>query len=77
MATSQQDLSFEDLVERFQNHILTAADEFFETEGIRADWITYFKQFSTDSTIFAREVICYAGNRWPEAIEKEALDIAA
>lgn len=65
------------MIERFQNHMLTAADEFLRGEGIKPDWINYFRHFSTDATQMAREIVCYAGNCWPEAIERGSLEVKA
>lgn len=57
---------FAETVDRLQGHLLEAATEFLEREGLKADWLAYWKDTSTDLEMHAREILCYAGNMWPE-----------
>lgn len=61
--TSEQ---FAGTVQDLRLAIGSAVEAFLAERGIQADWITYYREASTDEEQAAREILTYAGDLWPE-----------
>lgn len=57
---------FAQTVDRLQGHLLAAATDFLEREGLKADWLAYWRDMRTDLEMHSREILCFAGDLWPE-----------
>lgn len=64
--TSQE---FAETVQDLRLAIGSAIEAFLAEKGIQADWITYYRETSTDEEQHAREILCFAGDLWPARIE--------
>jgi hypothetical protein len=40
--------------------------DFFRRRGIEPDWLAYWQNTTTDHDHLAREIICFAGDLWPD-----------
>ncbi|MCO5159808.1 MAG: hypothetical protein M9939_01620 [Mesorhizobium sp.] len=45
----------------------SAVEAFLAERGIQVDWIGYYRDASTDEEQHAREILCFAGDLWPES----------
>lgn len=61
--TSQE---FAETVQDLRLAIGSAIETFLAERDIQADWITYYREASTDEEQAAREILTYAGDLWPE-----------
>lgn len=63
--TSEQ---FAETVQDLRLAIGSAIEAFLAEKGVTADWISYYREASTDEEQHAREILTYAGNVWPEMV---------
>ena len=56
---------FAAMVDRLQGHLLEAATAFLVAEGVKPDWLAYWKEATTDLEQHAREILFLAGDCWP------------
>jgi len=58
--------AFAETVSDLRLAIGEAVSAFLAERGIAADWLTFYRETSIDWEHAARELICFAGNVWPE-----------